>query len=92
MPNILLEMMGSGLPIIASNKGPSMEILKDGGLYFNPESSDNIADKLEELISSPQIRDQLSMKSFYYANYFSWEKCADETFSFLSSLKRKLTK
>lgn len=92
MPNILLEMMGSGLPIIASNKGPSMEILKDGGLYFNPESSDNIADKLEELISSPQIRDQLSMKSFYFANYFSWEKCADETFSFLSSFKRKHTK
>lgn len=87
MPNILLEMMGSGLPIVASNQGPSFEILKDAGLYFNPESSEDIADKLEELISSPQIRYQLSNKSFYYANDFSWKKCAAETFSFLATFK-----
>jgi glycosyltransferase involved in cell wall biosynthesis len=87
MPNILLEMMGSGLPIVASKQGPNSEILKDGGLYFNPESSDNIADKLEELISSPQTRNQLSHKSFYYANDYSWEKCAAETFSFLASFR-----
>ena len=36
MPNILLETMASGLPIACSNFDPMPEILKDGGLYFDP--------------------------------------------------------
>ena len=34
MPNILLEMMASGLPIVSSDRGPMPDILLDGGLYF----------------------------------------------------------
>ena len=37
MPNILLETMAAGLPVLSSNHGPIPEILGDAGLYFDPE-------------------------------------------------------
>ena len=38
MPNTLIEAMAAGLPIASSYRGPMIEILKDGGIYFNPEN------------------------------------------------------
>ena len=35
MPNILLETMAAGLPVLSSNHGPIPEILGDAGLYFD---------------------------------------------------------
>ena len=34
---VLIENMASGLPIACSNRGPMPEVLKDGGVYFDPE-------------------------------------------------------
>ena len=42
MPNILLGMMSSKLPIACSNMAPMREILRDGGLYFNPYKPESI--------------------------------------------------
>ena len=42
LPNILLEAMAASLPIACSNRGPMPEILKDAGIYFNPEQVSSI--------------------------------------------------
>ena len=50
MPNILLEIMASGLPIACSNRGPMPEVLGQAGVFFNPEQPEDIARALRELI------------------------------------------
>lgn len=83
MPNILIETMASGLPIVCSNKGPMPEILGNAGLYFNPEHSIEIFDALESLITNPQLRDQKAHASFHKVEKYSWSICTKETLAFL---------
>lgn len=88
MPNILLETMASGLPIACSNRGPMPEVLGAGGIYFNPEDSEEIAHALQELIKSPSLRAELSEESYGQAQRYSWQRCADETLQFLVALTK----
>ena len=86
MPNILLETMASGLPIACSNKGPMPEMLGKSGVYFDPEQPDDIARALYELIESPKLRTKFSQASYNRAQQYSWQRCADETFGFLTEI------
>jgi len=89
MPNILLEMMASGLPIVCSNRGPMPGVLGDGGVYFNPENAFDIARALLELIESPKLRSKIAQVSSQKAQQYSWQRCADETFGFLGLIARE---
>ena len=86
MPNILLEGMASGLPIACSNRGPMPEVLGEAGVYFDPEDPVAIATVLRELIASPALRTKLARASFEGVRVYSWRRCADETFGFLSEI------
>ncbi len=86
LPSILLEAMNAGLPIACSNKSPMPNILGDGGIYFNPEDSEEIAAALEQLIVSPEAREKYSLSSSEQARRYTWERCANETFSFLEEI------
>jgi len=83
LPNCLLEAMSAGLPIACSNRLPMPRILGKGGVYFDPNDSDDIARSLEHLITSPQARRQFAAISYENAQHYSWKRCADDTFSFL---------
>ncbi len=89
MPNILIELMASGLPIACSNFGPMPEVLGDAGVYFNPERPIEIYDALKLLIDNPDLRYSLSLSSHDKSKKYSWNQCADKTFSFLGGLLTK---
>ena len=89
LPVILLEAMTAGLPIASSDRGPMPEVLKDAGLYFNPESVNSIKNCLRYMIGNPDLMQSLGSKAKKYSEDYSWEKCADETFAFLSSVYEK---
>ncbi len=86
MPNILLEGMAAGLPIACSNRGPMPEMLGDGGVYFDPESTPEMIHALRQLIASPELRTRLAQTSFERSHAYSWSQCARETFSFLAEM------
>lgn len=88
----LLEKMASGLPIACSNMSCMPEILQDGGLYFNPEDPSSIADAIELYLLNPQLRVEKSLRSIELARNYSWEKCAQSTFSFLEKIAREYKK
>ena len=92
MPNILLESMASGLPIACSNKGPMPEILDNCGLYFNPESIDEIYFAISKLIESPILSKAFADKSFKKVQEFSWEICANSTFNYLNHILKNYNK
>ena len=85
----LLEAMTAGLPIASSDRGPMPEVLKDAGLYFNPESVTSIKNCLRYMIENPNLRKRLGAKAKQYSQAYSWKKCADETFAFLRSVYEK---
>ena len=84
MPNILLETMASGLPLACSNRGPMPEVLGDGGVYFDPEKPEEITHALRELIDNPSLRAELAQINFDQSEQYSWKKCANDTFRFLT--------
>jgi glycosyltransferase involved in cell wall biosynthesis len=79
----LLEAMAVGLPIACSNRSGLPELLKDGGVYFNPESPLEISSAVEKLIVNENLRVQVSKRAKKIADLYSWEKCSKETFNFL---------
>ncbi len=83
MPNILIEGMCSGLPIACSNREPMPEILRDGGLYFDPEDINSIIHCLKLIIKDDELRNRISSVSKRLSEEFSWERCSYETFSYL---------
>jgi glycosyltransferase involved in cell wall biosynthesis len=90
MPNILLEMMASGLPVACSNLGPMPEILKDSGLYFNPEDVDETALTLLEFINSKRVRSIKAKKSYLLSQKYTWKKCSEDTLDFLEDATKSI--
>jgi glycosyltransferase involved in cell wall biosynthesis len=83
MPNTLLEGMASGLPIACSNRGPMPEVLEDGGVYFDPEDPVQIATAVERLVTDAKLRVATVRRAKERSEYFSWARCARETWTFL---------
>ena len=83
MPNTLLEAMAVGLPIACSRRGPMPEVLEDGGEYFDPELPESIANALRRLIYDENLRRKLAARAKSRATSYSWERCAEETWSFI---------
>ncbi|YCH20044.1 glycosyltransferase [Pseudomonas sp. D1-3] len=83
MPNTLIEGMASGLPILCSDRGPMPEVLKDGGMYFDPENVESLISSLRQMLLSPAIRHELSKRSRSYSDDFSWARCSKETWQYL---------
>lgn len=86
MPNILLEAMAAGLPIACSGCGPMRELLGDAGVYFDPDSPDDIGAAIRTLIESPEMRLDKARAAFERAQLFSWSRCADETLRFIAQV------
>lgn len=86
MPIILVESMASGKPICSSQKDPMPEFLKEGGFYFDEKSSDSIANAIQLMIHSPELREKKIDINANEIKKYSWEKTSSETFHFIKLL------
>ncbi len=80
---IMLEKMSVGLPLACSQLSSMHEILRDGGVYFDPHSPDSIAKAIEEYLLSSQLREQKRDIAQRLAKTYSWESCAQQTIAFM---------
>jgi len=64
---VTLEAMASGLPVIVSSKGASPEHIKEGVNGFTAHTTDEFVAKLDLLISSPSLREQMAKEAVSYA-------------------------
>ena len=81
--------MTVGLPIACSNRSCMPEVIKDGGVYFDPEDSDSMADAIEKIIRNAGLRRAIAARARKLAEQYSWTRCADETFSYIAKIARK---
>jgi glycosyltransferase involved in cell wall biosynthesis len=86
---ILTEMMSAGLPIASSNRSAMPEILGEAAEYFNPEKPEEIAAAIRRLVRSPERRAEMAGDAFQKAQFYSWHRCAQETFGFLAQVVQR---
>ncbi len=84
MPNILIEAMASGLPLICSKCEPMPEFLEDNGYYFDPYSVKSLKNEILNMLNNHELRHNHCKNSYKLSKKYSWLRCADETFNFLS--------
>lgn len=91
MPNILTEMMASGLPIVSSRTRPMPDILKDAGVYYDPMSESETAGAIVKVISDPVLRASIAERGKEVSRRYTWESSALDTFKFLERLAHRVS-
>ena len=82
-----IEAMSLNCPVISSSTGASKEILNNSVLYFNPESSNEIMFKCEDILYNEDLRIKLIDKGFKHSLNYSWKKCTKEITDLYNLLK-----
>jgi glycosyltransferase involved in cell wall biosynthesis len=78
----LLEAMASDLPIAASKTTAIPEVAGDAAVYFDPEDTEDMADKIIQTIEDEETRQTLISKGRKRIKNFDWSKTASETLVF----------
>lgn len=79
-PNAVLEAMASGLPVIATAVGGTVEIVHDGetGLLVPPSDPPALAAAIDRLAADPELRSRLGRAARQeILTRFSWERCVE---------------
>lgn len=85
-PNILLEALGAGRPLIVSNRQPMPEFGGNSVKYFEPSSAVNLADKICSIIDDHIETKKMSLKAIERSNLYDWSKTANQTWEVIENL------
>ncbi len=87
-PLVLLEANACGVPVIASKVGGVPYYVKDGinGFLIPPKDPKVLANKVSELLNSPDLLKVLSIRSRVYSEQFSWNIITYKTKALLESI------
>lgn len=73
----LVEMISSELPVIVANKGSLPELAGNAGIIFDAERASSLAEKMIELASNHDLRNELKDQSkFRRGDFFGWDEYA----------------
>jgi glycosyltransferase involved in cell wall biosynthesis len=82
-----LEAQACGCPVIASNAASLPEVCGDSVVYCDPYSVDDIADKINMVLSDELLQSELRAKGFENIKRFSWEKSAQQIINIIEEMK-----
>lgn len=83
-----LEAMAHHCPVISSNTSSMPEVIGDAGEFFDPNSTENIAKAIENVVYSPSRIKDLVKRGHQRLNIFTWGKCAEKTLELYHSLAK----
>lgn len=74
MPNVVLEAMGSGLPVVATRVAGSEELVQDekNGFLVDSKDVEALAQALITLINHPELREQMGKGAKKMARKYTW--------------------
>ena len=80
LPLVLLEALGYGTPVLASDIPPNREVLGDLGRTFAAGSVDDLERQLGAALDElPALREQASQAASWIAGVYDWDLVADQT-------------
>ena len=74
-----LEAMRHGAPVASSNATCLPEIYGPGAHYFDPLSVDDMAAKINDILTDPKLRHQLIKAGQKQAGHYSWRRMAEQS-------------
>jgi len=79
MPNVILEAISFGVPIVATKVGGIVDIIKHGqtGFLVEPKNSKQLRKYLEILLEDEELWNKISMNCLIEAEKYSWTRVID---------------
>ncbi|HXY53893.1 MAG TPA: glycosyltransferase family 1 protein [Nitrospirota bacterium] len=75
----LVEAMACGCPIACSNTTSIPEVVGDAGVFFDPTSPEDMADKIWQLWKDDERLKEMRKRGLERAKLFSWDETARKT-------------
>jgi len=75
-PNVILEAMATGLPIVTTNVTGLPEIVKDGenGFVVEPQNSQQLAERILLILDNKILREKMTVNDKGWLEHNTWEK------------------
>ena len=86
-PNILLEALAAGRPVLSSDFPPMPEFGGNAVVYFDPGSPRDLAEKLASVIDNQEYMKMLSDKARERAAIYDWKNSAIATWNAIIGLR-----
>ncbi len=74
-----LEAMVHGCPVVSSSATCLPEVYGDAAVYFDPEDIADMAEKINQVLASPKLQEDLAAKGRKQAQKYSWRRMAEQT-------------
>jgi len=75
----LVEAMGCGVPVVASNTSSIPEVLGNAGILVDPKDVDEMCRAIQDASTNASLRADLVARGLERARHFSWQVSAEET-------------
>jgi len=70
----VLEAMNVGAPVAVAKNSSLLEVVEEGGIFFDGENIEDIKNKIKDLLDNQDLREKISQSGFKQVKKFSWEK------------------
>jgi len=74
-----LEAMAHNLPVVSSNSSCLPEILGQAAIYFDPENTDDMINKIKKVLQDKELQKKLISRGQKTIKKYSWQKMAQKT-------------
>ncbi|HZT08984.1 MAG TPA: glycosyltransferase [Chloroflexota bacterium] len=88
---VAVESMACGTPVVAARVGGLQETVQDGetGFLIPLRDPAHYAQRIEQILTQPELRSRLSLRARARARQFSWEHVAKQLVDLYHSLRRE---
>lgn len=84
-----LEAMVHGCPVVSSDATCLPEVYGDAAHYFDPKKVEDMAQKIDEVISKSNLRESLIKKGYEQTKKYSWKRMTEQTLEIFQSVLPK---
>ena len=85
-PIPITEALACGTPIVTSNLNGLVEIAGDAAVHVDPDDPGEIANAVEQVLSSHGLRDGLVRRGLERSHKFTWERCGRKTLEIIETV------